>query len=108
MWGYRLDGLKLDYSRLDEELKELANDFVRKEIHPDRNDPYLDEWARLRAEQIFPPPGQLPAPPRRPSFPQNFMALVGICSVVPSVVAIAMLAGAGAKYQGILAAVITF
>ncbi|WP_430752683.1 restriction endonuclease [Paenarthrobacter sp. NEAU-H11] len=108
MWGYRLDGLKIDYSRLDEELKELANDFVRKGIHPDRDDPYMDEWARWRAEQIFPPPGRLPAPPRRPSFPQNFMALVGICSVVPSVVAIAGLAGAGAKYQGILAAVITF
>lgn len=108
MWGYRLDGVQIDYSRLDEELKEQANDFVRKGIHPDANDPYMTEWARWRIEQILPSPGRLPAPPRRPSFPQNFMALVGICSVVPSVVAIAILTGNGAEHQGLLPAIIIF
>lgn len=105
MWDYRLSGVKLDYSRLEKELQDAGSQFVQQGRRIDSHDPYLDQWAAWRVEQIFPSPGQLPPEPRKPRFPQNFVFLVGIWSLVPSVAAIAIFSS---KYQGTFAAVIFF
>jgi hypothetical protein len=108
MWDYRLSGVNLDYSRLDEELKDAANQLVQQGRRIDAQDPYLDQWAARRVEQIFPSPGRLPPEPRRPPFPMNSLAVVGILLLLPSVILIAVLAGSSSKYQGTIAAVIVF
>jgi hypothetical protein len=56
MWDYRLSGVNLDYSRLDEELKDAANQLVQQGRRIDAQDPYLDQWAARRIELSEPRP----------------------------------------------------
>lgn len=87
-WDYRLHGVKVDYSRLDKELKELANEFVQKGLHPNGDDPYMNEWARWRVEQIFPSPGTLPSPPRAPKLDEANISVTGIFLLIGSLFAL--------------------
>ncbi|MEV7132180.1 restriction endonuclease [Arthrobacter sp. NPDC093128] len=100
--------MNIDYSRLDEELKELAQDLVQKGHHPRRDDPYMDEWADCRVEQFFPSPGTLPPPPRAPKLDEANIAVWGIFLLIGSLFAIGPLSASPSRNAGFITGAIVF